>query len=409
MDKTKIKPNKIWNSLYLIAIALLIFIGGAYAGEAGVLPNIVQNGSNQAHGVDLSLYNNILGLINTQYYDKNPNDSSLFYASVSGMVSSLGDPATLFLNPTEETSFEQASSGDTFAGIGVALAYNSAGKIVVEQVLAGGSAATSGLLNVGDEIDSINGTSVGTDSITDVTNLIRGASGTDISLGITQGKTGDATTITLERQPVHVASVLVSQLTDASGNKVDELSVTRFTDDSLSDWEANWDSAVQTIQSDNPKGLIIDLRDNPGGFFNAAIYALSDFLPKNTVGAMQEARGGQITKYYTQTTPRLSNIKVQILVNSNTASAAEIFSGAMQYYKRATIIGADTYGKGTAQQVFTFPDGSALHLTTDHWLLPSGRWIQKSDPIHPDIQITDTAQDFMQGQDPQLAAGLANL
>ena len=192
------------------------------------------------------------------------------------------------------------------------------------------------------------------------------------------------------------------EINPANNKIVDVFTVSRFTEDTLTDWESKWDSSVKIIQNDNPSLIVLDLRDNPGGYFDGAVYGLSDFLPENSVAAMQQTRDGQKQLFYTQKNQRLTNYKVEILVNGNTASAAEIFSGALQYYKKGSVIGTNTYGKGTAQDIYTLSDGSTLHVTTVHWLLPSSRWIQPSNSIKPNYLVQYSSDDFKNGTDPQL-------
>ncbi len=385
-------------------IAILIFAAGIFAGQLPTIQAFLGNPNPHLPQVaNANLYNEVWDLVHSDFFIKNVNNSDLFYSSIKGMVASLNDPATLYLSPSDEKAFEQETSGNTFAGIGVELGYKNS-KIIVERILNG--PATNTNLRVGDIIASVDGKSTEGIDISTVTNEIRGQEGSTVTLGIID-LNANSENLSIKRQSIHIAGMYIQQTTDPNGKKTDELVISRFTEDTPADWESEWDTMVKNIIADKPDNVVIDLRDNPGGFFDAAIYALADFLPKNTLAAMQQDRNGQKIRYYTQTDPRLSNMPLTVLVNGNTASAAEIFSGALQHYKRASIVGTNTYGKGTAQEVYSFSDGSSLHLTTDHWLLPSGRWIQKSDPIKPDYQVDFTNNDYLQGNDPQLIKAIS--
>ena len=402
------KTNKsVFTYINIFAAAILVFVGGIFAGQTDFVQMLFANSSHSPSGSSSSDYNSVWNLIHTQYFNKDVSDSSLVSASISGMVDSLNDPATLYLDPKQTQSFNEASSGNTFAGIGIELGYKN-DQVIVQRILTDSPSLNSGLKQ-GDAIISVDGKQTSGEDISTVADNIRGSAGSTVDLTVKHIGESSTSDLKIKREPIHVDSMYVTKTNDANGNPIDELVVTRFTDDSLSTWESKWDNSVSQIQQDNPKGLIIDLRGNPGGFFDAAVYALSDFLPKNTLAAMQENRDGSKSRFYTQNDPRLSGISIMVLVNANTASAAEIFSGAMQYYKKATIIGTNTYGKGTAQQVFTFTDGSTLHLTTNHWLLPSGKWIQKTDPIHPDVSVDYSNNDFLKGNDPQIQSALNKL
>ncbi len=385
--------NKYLNLFILIAvcIALGYFIGSQY-GSSG---NNSSNALSSSY-VNSNLFNEVFSLIKSQYYYKNTNNNNLYYSAISGMVNSLGDIHTLFFTPKEAKSYYSAISGNTFAGIGVSLGYNSQGKVEVEQVLPNTPAKSAGL-SVGDIILSVNGNT--TTNIDKIVNEVRGVVGTYVNLKI-KNIQNKIESLKIQRKNIHIASENITKLS----NGVVDLQITRFSDTSLTDWENSFNNAMQKVAALNPTKLIIDLRGNPGGYFDAAIYAAGDFLPQNTVVAKQEDRNGNITNFTTSYQGNFQKIPIIILVNGGTASAAEIFSGALQYYHRATIIGQNTYGKGTAQNVTTFSNGSLLILTTKHWLLPSGRWITPKHPIIPNVKVVFSSKDFLKGIDNQLQA-----
>lgn len=401
------KERKFLHYLNTLALMILAFIAGIYASQYSGLSTIFNAPPRLPSTNNAQLYTQVWDLLHSDYFDKNVNNDKLFYASIKGMVASLNDPATQFLSPQDNAQFQNISSGNTFAGIGVELGYKD-NVVIIERILENTPASGSDL-RIGDVLLAVDGKDTSTQQLNDIVTQIQGHTGTQVVLHVKDIASGNTIDVKLTRAPIHVTGMYVKTLTDSSGSKVDELVIARFTEDSIGDWKQEWDASVKTIVQDNPAGVIIDLRDNPGGFFDAAIYALSDLLPNNSLGAIQQNRDGSETSFYTETNPRLSHEKIAILVNGNTASAAEIFSGALQYYKRVTLIGEKTYGKGTAQQVYDFSDGSSLHLTTTHWLLPSGRWIQASSPVVPDDLVQYSTNDFLQGNDPQLAKALSLL
>jgi carboxyl-terminal processing protease len=155
--------------------------------------------------------------------------------------------------------------------------------------------------------------------------------------------------------------------------------------------------------------MILDLRGNPGGYFDAAIYAGDDFLDEGYVISKQKDAQGNIKDYNSTAGGNLLDIELVVLINSGSASASEILSGALKYAKRATLIGEETFGKGTAQRVYDLDDGSSLHLTILKWLLPDGSNIERDNAVTPDIEVKLTNEDFIEGKDPQLEKAIEEL
>jgi carboxyl-terminal processing protease len=180
------------------------------------------------------------------------------------------------------------------------------------------------------------------------------------------------------------------------------IDVARFTDASYSEWNSKWDTLVDEVVSSNVKKIIVDLRGNPGGYFDAAVYAAGDFLQSGTLISMQEDGSGNTDEFKAKSGGKLLNKNVVVLVDAGSASASQIFSGALQQNDVAKILGTSTYGKGTAQSVLDLGDGSSLHITILKWLLPNGSWLNRDNPVKPDIEVENTAEDFVQGFDRQL-------
>ena len=381
--------------LVVLSLALGYWIGSNFPYQQNTtVSSSISDSFSSSSSIDQNLFSHVWDIIHTNYFYQNVSDKSLYYGAINGMVNSLGDPHTLFFTPSQANTYYKAISGNNFAGIGVSLGYNSSGNIIIEQILPNTPASNTGLID-GDIILSVNGNSAS--NINNVVNEVRGVVGSTVNLKV-QEQNGSIKIFNIQREQVHVSSEQIKNL----GNGIIDVQILRFSDSSLSLWENSFLSTMSTVQSMNPKKIILDLRGNPGGYFDAAIYAAGEFLPLNTLIAKQENRGGTYNSFRTTYQGNLQNIPLVILVNGGTASAAEIFSGAMQYYHRAIIVGQNTYGKGTAQNTFTFSDGALLVLTTKHWLLPSGRWITPKDPIIPNIKVKFSSKEFAQGVDNQL-------
>ncbi len=383
--------------LILVAVAIGYWVGNNFPMGKNSIINFSNsmNGTIQVSGVS-NLFNQVFNIIKTQYFYSNINNNNLYYGAIEGMVASLGDPHSEFYDPSEAKQYYNVLDGTSFSGIGVSLGYNSQGYVQIEKVLANTPAASSDV-PVGDYIVSINGSSKNVRNINDVVSMVRGTTGTYVTLGL--DNSGSHTSYyKIQREPVNVASMSIQSLP----NGIVDVNIIRFSDSSLPVWESDFNSTMSKVEKMNPKGIILDLRGNPGGYFQAAIYAAGEFLPEGSLVAKQQNRDGSITLFNTTYQGALQKVPMVILVNGGTASAAEILTGALQYYHRATVVGENTYGKGTAQNVFTFSDGSILILTIVHWLLPSGRWITPSDPIIPNIKVSMSQSEFKKGIDTQL-------
>ena len=319
------------------------------------------------------------------------------------MVSSLNDPVTLFLDPEETKEYESGNRGD-FEGIGAELGYRN-NQITVVAPLDGSPAQSAGIRS-GDIILAVDGEAVDGKSILQVVGDIRGKSGTKVVLTVRHLGEDETSKVTITRGKILVPSMEYEQSSNVSnsarGIKVGVLDLDRFTEDSYEEWVGVWNRTVQDIRRDNPDVLILDLRGNPGGYFSAAIYAAGEFLPKGTVVVQQKDRNGNIKKYQVDRDGKLKKIPLALLVNEGSASASEILAGALQSANRATIVGVNTFGKGTAQDVIKYQDGSSLHITIYKWLLPDGHWLNPKHPITPDIEVEMTEDDFKEGKDPQM-------
>ncbi len=350
---------------------------------------------------EMTMFWEVWNTLKNQYVDEKQveNEDDLYYGAIKGLVSSIGDPATIYLDPSETEQFNKSIEGKSFQGIGAELNYEN-GSIVVVSPLKGSPAIKAGV-KAGDRIIKVDGKEIKSDeSIFDVVSKIRGEAGTKVTITVARSGTIKPIDIEITRGEIDVPSM---ELKDAEGiNGVKVLRVSRFTDESVIAWNANWDKMVREINASKAKGLIVDLRGNPGGFFDSAIYAGEDFLKKGTVLAKQTNRKGKEDVFRSDRDGKLLNIPVVVLVDEGSASASEILSGMLQQNKRATVVGTNTYGKGTAQTIVNYRDGSSLHLTILKWLLPDGQWLNRENPIKPDVVVEYPEDEYKKGNDVQL-------
>jgi carboxyl-terminal processing protease len=395
-------------NLGLTILMVCLFVVGFVAGRVFEdNKSAIQTAISGKSTVNFDLYWNVWDLMKSKYVDSSKaTDQSMIYGSIKGMVDSFGDPATVFLDPDETKTFNEESEGNFFEGIGAELGYDN-GQIIIITPLEGSPAKAAGI-KAGDAILAIDGVQVdSTMSIYNAVDKIRGTSGTQVTLNILHKGATTPVDITITRSSITVPSMSL----DYVGTNKDTalFKVNRFTDASYSDWTANWDTNVNAIVKSGVKKVILDLRGNPGGYLDAAVYAADDFIDSGKVIVEQEDSSGNIQKTNSTAGGRLVNMQVVVLVDSGSASAAEILTGALQQSGRATVIGDKTYGKGTAQSVISLSDGSSLHVTVMKWLLPDGNWLNKSNPITPDQIVSISDADFLKGVDTQLNAAISQL
>lgn len=400
-DKKNDKVHDVRKKVGLIILMVCLFVGGFVGGRlfqsnsAGI--QTVISGKST---ISFDMFWQVWNLMKSKYVDSSKADEqNMLYGSIKGMVNSFDDPATVFLDPDETKTFNEQSEGKFFEGIGAELGYND-GAIVVISPLEGSPAKAAGI-RAGDTILKVDDKEVTSDqTVYDIVAEIRGESGTKVTLKVLHKGDTSAVDITITRSEITVPSMALSYV--GKDNSIALFKVNRFTDTSYSAWTSEWDTNANAIVKSGVKKVILDLRGNPGGYFDAAIYAADDFVDEGKVLAQQEDSKGTIQKFNSTKGGKLTGVQVIVLVDSGSASASEILSGALQQSERATILGEKTYGKGTAQSVIDLSDGSSLHVTVLKWLLPNGDWLNHDNPITPDVIVEYTNDDFVKGVDPQL-------
>ncbi len=353
----------------------------------------VINSSNTSCNVS-NKFDQVLNILQTKYVDKNLDKTKLDEGAIKGMVSAVGDFATVYYTKSETESFNQQLGGE-FSGIGAELGYND-GWIIVKKPMSSSPAEKAGLLP-GDYIAKVDDYNVKkNDNITDIVYKIRGKSGTDVKLTIVKDTSGgDLKVVTITRAPIITKSM---QIID-EGNGIYRVILSRFTENSYQEFVSNWDKLVNELVSKNPQKLILDLRGNPGGFLDGAHYVAEDFLKTGTVTLYEADRNGISDTFKVSRVGRLLNLPTVVLVNGSSASAAEILTGALKLNNRAQVIGEKTFGKGTAQQVIDLGDGSSVHVTVQRWLLPDKSNITLDNPITPDVTVNVTIDEIRTGVD----------
>lgn len=332
--------------------------------------------------VDFKLFWETWDLLSREYIDKKALDpQKMFYGAISGMVASLGDPYTVFLPPEAQKSTKE-DLGGAFSGVGIELGFNKDKRLSVIAPLSGTPADKAGI-KPGDLIIKINDKDSTNLSLPDAVKLIRGNKGTSVKLSIfRENDGGEPKDYTLIRDTIIVKSVEVSYKESKSGKKVAVIKLSRFGERTNDEWN----QVVSDLLSQNAASIILDLRNNPGGFLESAVFIGSEFLQGGDI-VLQENNEGVRTPFKVNREGKLYNIPVEVLINKGSASASEIVAGALQDRKRAKLIGEKSFGKGTIQEAQDLEKGTGIHITVAKWLTPNGRWVNELGGLDPDVVV----------------------
>ena len=315
------------------------------------------------------LYNTI-----DDYYLNEIDNNKIQDGIYKGMVDSLGDQYTVYYTADEYKQFTTASSG-TYCGIGVAVSQNvTTGAITIVKTFKKGSGAEEGMLP-GDVIYKVAGKKIEGLELSKVVSQIKGEEGTFVK--VTVLRNGKEIEFNLERRQLEIDTVTY-RMEEKDGKKIGYIAVSEFDEVTASQFK----SALKDLEKEGMQGLVIDLRDNPGGLLDVTCEMLDRMIKKGILVYTVDKNGKRVDE---EATDNLSFDKpVAILVNGNSASASEVFSGAMKDYKVATLVGTNTFGKGIVQSIVPFEDGTAMKVTVSKYYTPNGANIHGTG-IKPDV------------------------
>lgn len=342
-----------------------------------------------AKDVDFNQFWRIWNTLKMRFYKQPVSEVKMFYGSLAGSVAALGDPYSVFLEPQTAEKFSQELSG-VFGGIGAEIAIKQ-DKLIIIAPLADTPAERAGL-KAGDKIYAIDKIDTRGLTLDEAVLKIRGQKGAEVTLTIMRNGFDKPKDFAITRDIIVIKSVQPRML----DNNIAYIRLMAFQEDTV----PAFDKAVRELILQNPKGIIFDMRNNPGGFLQGAIDVAGEWI-KDDVILIEKFGNGAKREYRSDGNGRLSDFKTVVLVNKGSASGAEIVAGALQDYKLATLVGETTFGKGSVQDYEQFSDGSALKLTIAEWLTPKSRVINEKG-VEPDVKVEFTDEDFAQGRDPQM-------
>lgn len=390
----KNNKNKIAKILLLPA-----FLIGVVVGSISIWLVSSYYGAKSTGKIDTSLLNKVQNII-TQKYDGNIDYNKMSEGAASGAVAALGDPYTIFLDEKSNKELQDDLKGE-LSGIGVEVGIKN-DKLTVISPIDGTPASNAGI-KAGDYIAAIDGVDSRSLTIDEAVNKIRGEKGTKVKLTIVRGSESPKE-VEITRDIINVPSVKY-ELKD--GN-IGYIRIRRFGDDTSELVR----KAGSELVSQGAKSIVVDVRDNPGGFLQSSVDVASEFMSSGVV-VEERSRNSKPKIERASSGGIMTDLPVVVLINGGSASASEILAGALKDNGRAILIGEKSYGKGSVQEVICINtpfltskcSGPSLKVTVANWFTPNGTSISK-EGIKPDIEVKLTEQNNNNGQDPQLEEAL---
>lgn len=387
---------------FALLFIFLAFIFGLIVGRQGSALK-VNNNTNEAgqvynkkekpeflkKDVNFNLFWDTWKLIEDNYVKQPVGETDLLYGALAGSVASLGDPHSVFFDPKTTQDFTEELKG-SFEGIGAEIAIKK-DKLTVVAPLPDSPAEKAGI-KAGDRVLAINGEDTAGMSLDYAVNKIRGPKGTEVNLTISRDGLEKVKEIKIVRETIKIQSVKW----EMTKNNIAHIELRYFNEDTSGDFS----KAVLEIVAKNPKGIILDLRNNPGGFLDTAISVASEWVEEGVV-VYEKSSDGHLKENKANGRARFKDFPTVVLINQGSASGSEIVAGALKDHKLATLVGEKSFGKGSVQSLFPLEDGSSIKLTVALWLTPNQNQID-GQGIEPDVNVKLTDEDFNQNKDPQL-------
>lgn len=344
--------------------------------------------------LEFSLFWRVWETLDSRYFDRDKLvPSKMIYGAIRGMVAAVGDPYTVFLPPTENKVVQEDLQG-SFEGVGIQIGFKGT-QLAVISPLPDSPAEKAGA-RAGDFIigirDLVKGIDRGTGGISlpEAVQAIRGPAGSTVTLTLLREDSVEPIEIDIIRASIEVPSVTITFV--GEGESIAHVKILKFSGETLDEWE---DVVIEILKSPEVKGIVMDVRNNPGGFLQGAVDLASEFLDTGVTVVTEEGPDGKTEEFRVERIGRFKNQNVVILINGGSASASEIFAGALRDNEKIQLVGETSFGKGTIQEPQQVDNGAGLHITIAKWLTPSGFWVNDGGLV-PDYEIEnnpDTEED----------------
>lgn len=416
-------------TLQIILVVCVAFLTGYYIGVSkisfdwkGYTPKVTvisKEPPSSASTVDFSMFWSVWQKLINSYYDKQAVDpQKLLNGAISGMVQSVGDPYTVYLPSVQNNNFKQGMAGQ-FEGIGAELGMK--GKQIIVVAPLDGTPAQKAGIRAGDEVLKVDNQSTSGWILNQAVEKIRGQKGTKVVLAILHKGDSKPVNISITRGTITVKSVVgwIKKIKDIDSIKAgssvksakgDErimyLRLSQFGDNTNQEWLSIVNSLyLEVKKEDNVKGVVLDLRNNPGGYLSDAAFIASEFLQNGTVVIQEKSPGDRLT-FSVSRKGFLIDMPLAVLINKGSASASEIVAGSLRDNRKIPLIGETSFGKGTIQQAEDLGDGAGLHITIAKWLTPNGTWVHGKG-LTPDVAVALDSKD--PSHDAQLEKAVGEL
>lgn len=387
------------SKIYSFVIVALVFGVGVIVGRVSPVlpfePRLVNRAASESRNIDFRVFWQVWDELDSKFYKQPISEKDRFYGAIKGMVSSVNDPYTSFMDPEETLRFQDDLQG-IFQGIGIEIGLRDS-HITVISPLEGSPASKAGM-KARDTILFIDGVTTKDMTLDDAVSKIRGKEGTVVKLTLAREGQTAPIEVSVTRANIEVKSVKLAFVGDVA-----HLTIARFGETTTKEFN----EAVKQVKAKNTSGIVLDLRNDPGGYLNAAIEIASRFI-RDGVIVTQEFGDGKKTVYNQTGEASLESYKTVVLVNEGSASASEIVAGALRDRKGIKLVGKKTYGKGSVQDVERFSDGSSLRVTVAKWLTPSGKNLNENG-LEPDVDVELAEAEVQKGNDPQLTRAIETL
>ena len=393
----KISFTKLRKTLIFVFVAALFFSGGYWLGRKGFVASfsqpakvIVNREVPPEKELDFSLFWRVWDTLEQKYFDKNKLvKSQMVYGAIKGMVAAVGDPYTVFLPPQENRVVQEDLQG-SFEGVGIQIGFKGT-QLAVIAPLPDSPAEKAGvkagdfIVGIKDPLKNIDRGTVGI-TLPEAVQAIRGPAGSTVTLALLREGGEEPVVVDIVRASIDIPSLILTYVGEEEN--IAHIKLLKFSGETEDEWEK---AVRQILKNPKTKGIILDLRNNPGGYLQAAVDIAGEFLENGSVVVTEENANGQKQDFKVQRYGRFLKTPVVVLVNKGSASASEILAGALRDVRKVAIVGETTFGKGTIQEPQQLEGGAGLHITTARWLTPSGTWVNEAG-LEPDIIIKDNPE-----------------